>query len=149
MIDNYKWEPWCKGSLMFISMVCHHIYIFPVKSSLSTLGVFSTLGWTVSAWEDHWKPGPLIWGDGESSVFCISVLRTVISSFGTETHKQQTFSYDAVMTGGYPGSVGCNNLIPHPKWHLQTAASLSDITRLVDFVLWLELPGNKLIYSEY
>ena len=47
------------------------------------------------------------------------------------------------MTGGYPGSVGCNNLIPHPKWHLQTAASLSDMTRLVDFVLYLELPGNK------
>ena len=48
-----------------------------------------------------------------------------------------------MMTGGYPGSVGCNNVIPHAKWHLQTAASLSDMTRLVDFVLYLELPANK------
>ena len=47
------------------------------------------------------------------------------------------------MTGGYPGCAGCNAVIPHAKWHLQTAASLSDMTRLVDFVLYLELPANK------
>ena len=40
--------------------------------------------------------------------------------------------------GGYPGSERCNNLIPHAKWHVQTAASLADMTRLVDFVLYLE-----------
>ena len=40
--------------------------------------------------------------------------------------------------GGYPGHEGCNNVIPHCKWHAQTAASLSDMTRLMDFVLHLE-----------
>ena len=40
--------------------------------------------------------------------------------------------------GGYPGHVGCNNVIPHAKWHAQTAAALSDMTRLMDFVLELE-----------
>ena len=42
---------------------------------------------------------------------------------------------DVQLGGGYPGSVGCNDVIPHAKWHLQTAASLSDMTRLVDHVL--------------
>ena len=46
---------------------------------------------------------------------------------------------DVQLGGGYPGSVGCNDVIPHAKWHLQTAASLSDMTRLVDFVLYLEM----------
>ena len=40
--------------------------------------------------------------------------------------------------GGYPGSVGCNNVIPHAKWHAQTSAALSDMMRLMDFVLKLE-----------
>ena len=40
--------------------------------------------------------------------------------------------------GGYPGSQGCNVLIPHAKWHAQTSAALADMTRLVDFVLALE-----------
>ena len=40
--------------------------------------------------------------------------------------------------GGYPGSGGCNDVIPHAKWHAQTAASLADMTRLMDFVLRLE-----------
>ena len=40
--------------------------------------------------------------------------------------------------GGYPGSGGCNDVIPHAKWHAQTAASLADMTRLMDFVLMLE-----------
>ena len=44
---------------------------------------------------------------------------------------------------GYPGSVRCNNVIPHAKWHLEIAADMADMTRLVDFVLFLELPGNK------
>ena len=29
---------------------------------------------------------------------------------------------------GYPGSFGCNKVIPHAKWHAQSAASLSDMT---------------------
>ena len=40
--------------------------------------------------------------------------------------------------GGYPGSQGCNDLIPHAKWHAQTSAALADMTRLVDFVVALE-----------
>ena len=40
--------------------------------------------------------------------------------------------------GGYPGSAGCNDVIPHAKWHAQTAAALADMTRLMDFVLALE-----------
>ena len=46
---------------------------------------------------------------------------------------------DLQLGSGYPGSVGCNNLIPHAKWHLQTAASLSALTKLMDFVLYLEM----------
>ena len=42
------------------------------------------------------------------------------------------------MGGGYPGSHGCNDLIPHAKWHGQTSAALADMTRLVDFVVELE-----------
>ena len=42
------------------------------------------------------------------------------------------------MGGGYPGSHGCNDLIPHAKWHAQTSAALADMTRLVDFVVALE-----------
>lgn len=45
---------------------------------------------------------------------------------------------DVQLGGGYPGSEGCNNVIPHAKWHAQTAAALSDMTRLMDFVLELE-----------
>ena len=46
---------------------------------------------------------------------------------------------DVQLGGGYPGSQGCNDRIPHAKWHLQTAASLSDLTKLIDFVLYLEM----------
>ena len=45
---------------------------------------------------------------------------------------------DVQLGGGYPGSAGCNDLIPHAKWHAQTSAALSDMTRLMDFVLKLE-----------
>ena len=55
---------------------------------------------------------------------------------------------DVQLGGGYPGSVGCNAVIPHAKWHLQTAASLSDMTRLVDFVLYLELAAAERQTSE-
>ena len=46
---------------------------------------------------------------------------------------------DIQLGGGYPDSEGCNNLIPHAKWHLQTAASLSDLTKLIDYVVYLEM----------
>ena len=40
--------------------------------------------------------------------------------------------------GGYPGSVGCNDLIPHAKWHVQSAAALADVARLADFLVKIE-----------
>ena len=46
---------------------------------------------------------------------------------------------DLQLGRGYPGSQGCNDLIPHAKWHLQTAASLADLTKLMDFILYLEI----------
>ena len=46
--------------------------------------------------------------------------------------------------GGYPGNMQCNKVIPHAKWHAQSAASLSDMTRLVDFILFLEKKHNGL-----
>ena len=55
---------------------------------------------------------------------------------------------DVQLGGGYPGSVGCNAVIPHAKWHLQTAASLSDMARLVDFILYLELTAAERQTSE-
>ena len=45
---------------------------------------------------------------------------------------------DVQNADGYPGSFGCNNVIPHAKWHVQTAASLSDMMKLADFVLSIE-----------
>jgi len=36
---------------------------------------------------------------------------------------------------GYPGWQHCNPLIPHAKWHVQTAAALGDVARLMDWVL--------------
>ena len=45
---------------------------------------------------------------------------------------------DVQSGGGYPGSAGCNAVIPHAKWHAQTAASLADMSRLMDFVVKLE-----------
>merc|ERR1712223_48635 len=41
---------------------------------------------------------------------------------------------------GYPGHAECNPTIPHAKWHLETAAGLSDIARLVDALLRLTEP---------
>ena len=32
----------------------------------------------------------------------------------------------------YPGEEWCNNKIPHPKWHIQTAIALLDLVRIVD-----------------
>ena len=51
---------------------------------------------------------------------------------------------DIQVGGGYPGSEGCNNLIPHAKWHVESAAMLGDITRLVDFILFLENKHSSL-----
>merc|ERR1712172_157936 len=36
---------------------------------------------------------------------------------------------------GYPGWQSCNPTIPHAKWHVQIAASLTDVSRLMDSVL--------------
>jgi len=43
---------------------------------------------------------------------------------------------DDVQAGeGYPGWQTCNPTIPHAKWHVQIAASLTDVSRLMDSVL--------------
>ena len=58
---------------------------------------------------------------------------------GRELHVYTRVTTCSVQAGGgYPGSAGCNDVIPHAKWHAQTAASLADMTRLMDFVLMLE-----------
>ena len=44
---------------------------------------------------------------------------------------------DVQAGSGYPGSGWCNDLIPHAKWHVETAASLADVARLADMVLRL------------
>ena len=44
---------------------------------------------------------------------------------------------DVQAGGGYPGSGWCNDLIPHAKWHVETAAALGDVARLMDMVLRL------------
>jgi len=41
---------------------------------------------------------------------------------------------------GYPGHAECNPVIPHAKWHLETAAGLSDIARLADSLFRLTAP---------
>jgi len=41
---------------------------------------------------------------------------------------------------GYPGHAECNPLIPHAKWHLETAAGLSDIAKLADSLFRLTKP---------
>ena len=46
--------------------------------------------------------------------------------------------------GGYPGSVGCNDLIPHAKWHVQSAAALADVARLADFLVKIERSHVKM-----
>ena len=53
-------------------------------------------------------------------------------------HRWDLYVEDVQNADGYPGSFGCNNVIPHAKWHVQTAASLSDMMKLADFVLSIE-----------
>ena len=65
-----------------------------------------------------------------------------VNMFGNNLTRWDMTVTDVQEGGGYPGHVGCNNVIPHAKWHAQTAASLSDMTRLVDFVLSLEKKYN-------
>jgi len=61
-----------------------------------------------------------------------------LNAFGNNLTRWDLTVEDVQMGGGYPGSAGCNDVIPHAKWHAQSAASLSDMTKLVDFVLKLE-----------
>ena len=61
-----------------------------------------------------------------------------LNMFANNLTRWDLYVDDVQSGGGYPGYVGCNNVIPHAKWHAQTAASLADMTRLMDFVLKLE-----------
>ena len=52
--------------------------------------------------------------------------------------------------GGYPGSGWCNDIVPHVKWHLETAAALADVARLADMVyrlVWSCSTNSKSMYS--
>lgn len=42
---------------------------------------------------------------------------------------------DVQIGEGYPGWQVCNPIIPHAKRHVQTAAALGDVARLMDWVL--------------
>jgi len=42
---------------------------------------------------------------------------------------------DVQVGEGYPGWQVCNPIIPHAKWHVQTAAALGDVARLMDWVV--------------
>ena len=61
-----------------------------------------------------------------------------LNMFANNLTRWDLYVDDVQFGGGYPGYVECNNVIPHAKWHAQTAASLADMTRLMDFVLKLE-----------
>jgi len=55
-----------------------------------------------------------------------------------------TLHVDDVQRGeGYPGWQTCNPTIPHAKWHVQIAASLTDVSRLMDSVLRMMTGGSK------
>ena len=61
-----------------------------------------------------------------------------LNAFANNLTRWDLIVEDVQLGGGYPGSGGCNNVIPHAKWHAQTSAALSDMMRLMDFVLKLE-----------
>ena len=61
-----------------------------------------------------------------------------LNAFANNLTRWELTVEDVQFGGGYPGYAGCNDLIPHAKWHAQTSAALSDMTRLMDFVLKLE-----------
>lgn len=51
-------------------------------------------------------------------------------------HTSWDLNVEDVQKGqGYPGWETCNPVIPHAKWHVQTAASLADMARLMDMLL--------------
>ena len=60
-----------------------------------------------------------------------------INVFGNNLTTWDLYLEDVQHGASYPGSAWCNDLIPHAKWHAQTAASLGDVARLMDEVLRL------------
>ena len=60
-----------------------------------------------------------------------------INAYANNLTTWDLYVEDIQMGSGYPGSGWCNDLIPHAKWHVQTAAALGDVARLMDEVLRL------------
>ena len=60
-----------------------------------------------------------------------------INAYGNNLTTWDLYLEDVQHGASYPGSAWCNDLIPHAKWHAQTAASLGDVARLMDEVLRL------------
>ena len=60
-----------------------------------------------------------------------------INAYANNLTSWDHYVEDVQMGTGYPGSGWCNDIIPHAKWHVQTAAALGDVARLMDEVLRL------------
>merc|ERR1712179_323930 len=87
-----------------------------------------------------WQEKTLDLGDAiltpEANAFGAALLPH-INSFGNNLTMWDMYVEDIQIGSGYPGSSWCNDLIPHAKWHVQAAASLVDVARLLDLVLRL------------
>jgi len=87
-----------------------------------------------------WQEGTLDLGDiiftPEANAMG-AVLLPEVNSFANNLTSWDLYIEDLQDGSGYPGSAGCNDLIPHAKWHVQAAASLVDVARLLDEVLRL------------
>ena len=87
-----------------------------------------------------WQEETLDLGDAiftpEANAFGAALLPQ-INSYGNNLTTWDLYVEDIQVGGGYPGSGWCNDLIPHAKWHVQSAASLVDVARLLDEVLRL------------
>jgi hypothetical protein len=80
-----------------------------------------------------WQEGTFDLGDiiftPEENAFGAAMLPH-INAYANNLTTWDLYVEDVQMGTGYPGSGWCNDLIPHAKWHVQTAAALSDVARL-------------------
>merc|ERR1711936_509573 len=81
-----------------------------------------------------WQEATLDLGDiiltPEANAFGAALLPQV-NSFANNLTSWDLYVGDIQEGHGYPGYEECNNVIPHAKWHVQAAASLVDVTRLL------------------
>jgi len=85
-----------------------------------------------------WQEATLDLGDiilsPEANAFGAAML-PYVNSYANNLTSWDHYVEDIQAGGGYPGSGWCNDLIPHAKWHVQAAAALSDVARLMDMSL--------------